>query len=193
MEEYAVAAPVAVAAKRKRMSYTSEIISRAVDLARHVGALAAIGTMNKDIPVEQRLQEGTVRQWLMRFKKEGKFWESDGKRGRPSLLTNVPGAETEWSRQVDSLRAQGAAVTGRVSSTILKAVLEEKTPSLLQCHGGSVKVANTTGRNLLDRLGYSYRKKTYSSSRRLVWGTRQILWRYKGMLCRVSGCFKHMS
>lgn len=157
-----MAASVAAVSKRKRVSFSADVISRAVELSRHVGAVAAVGTMNKTLPADQQLQDGTVRQWLMRYKKDGKFWESAGKRGRPSLLVNVPGAKEEWSRQVESLRAQGSAVTGRVSSTILRAVMEEKTPSLLVGHGGSVKVACKTGQNILDRHGYSYRKKSSS-------------------------------
>ena len=72
---------------------------------------------------------------LMRFKNDGNVLESAGKRGRPSLLANIPGAKEKWSRPVESLRTQGSAVTVRVSS--LRAALEEKTPSLLVAHGGS--------------------------------------------------------
>lgn len=162
MEGFVVSAAAASAVKRKRVTHPKERIGEAVNHARHVGAAAAAHAMNKKLALEEHVSEDTVRSWLFRFKKEGKFWEKDTKRGRAALLDAVPGIREEWARQVDGFRKQGEPVTGRLSATIVKAVLEEKAPTLLDRHGGSVKVCIKTGQNIMAEAGMSYRKKTSS-------------------------------
>lgn len=160
MEAYVVSSSVVSSAKRKRRNHPPERIENAVNLARHIGATAAIAQLNKELGDEDKLLVGTVDSWLSKFKKEGKFWESGRKRGRPAIMDSSAGLREEWARQVHSFRSQGASVSGRTSMTIAQAVLEEKVPSLLASHGGSVKLSVRTGQNILKGAGMSNRKKT---------------------------------
>ena len=165
MEAFVVAKPAAAAAKRKRAkAHPPERIKRAVTLARQVGAVAAVSTINKELTDEEKLTSDVVRQWLARWRKDGNFWENENidKRGRPPALSNVSGGKAEWERQVDSLRAQGQSVTARVSSTLLRAVIEEKAPSLLDNHGGAVKCSLSASQRLLTAEGKTFRKRTSS-------------------------------
>ena len=162
MEKFAVPQSVVSSAKRKRRTFPPETISQAVGLARQVGAQAAAFTVSKDHPAEDKISEETIRTWLSRWRKEGSFGEQPGKRGRRGIVDAVPGAKEEWLRQVEGLRAQGESVTGRVSAAIIRGVLEEKAPSLLERHGGSSKVCIATGANFLVGQNMSYRKKTSS-------------------------------
>ena len=163
MENFAVAQ--SVAAKRKRQTYDAAKYERVVTLARQVGADAAANTINRGVPDCDRIPVATIRKWLERWRSSGNFWESAGKRGRPTILTAAAGVQPEWKRQVDALRAQGESVTGRVSSAILRAVLEEKAPSLLERHGGVAKVCVNTGSNLLSKCNMSWRAR---SSTRII-------------------------
>lgn len=160
MENYAVAADAVVASKRKRITHPPEVIEKAVTSARHVGAEAAARTLNKTLSADEQVPDGTIRKWLHRFKKDGKFWEKEVKRGRPDIIHSVPGAVEEWQRQVDGFRVQGESVTGRVSATIARAVLEERAPSLLERHGGSAKMCLMTGKNMLSTADNTWRKRT---------------------------------
>ena len=154
-------APIAAAtAKRKRKSYDSVLIERAVSLGRQVGAEAASLTINRGRDVSDFLPASTIRQWMTRWRSEKNFWENPGKRGRPDIFTAVPAAAAEWERQVDSFRAAGESVTGRVSATVLRAVFSEKAPSLLAEHGGSSKMSISTGTRALAQAGKSFRKRT---------------------------------
>jgi len=162
MENFVVAQEAAVVAKRKRITHPPDRIAQAVSLGRHVGATSAVLTLNKKLPAAEQLTAGTIDSWLCRFKKEGKFWENMGKRGRTSVMDCVPGVRNEWEKQVASFRAQGSSVTARLSSTIVTAVLEEKAPSLLARHGGHLKVSVTTGQKALAASGMSWRKKSSS-------------------------------
>ena len=162
MEEFSVAAAVRVSAKRTRQQHEPDTIAEAVTEARQIGPQAAAHKVNKKRDSSAQIPEDTVGTWLKRWKKEGKFWEKETKRGRHSMVSSVPGVMDEWSRQVDSLRKQGAAVTARVSATVVRAVLEEKSPSLLHTHGGAAKVSVRSGGNLLAANDMSYRKRTSS-------------------------------
>ena len=162
MENFAVAADAAAAVKRKRITHPKERIEKAVTLARHIGSSAAATQVNRDVPAGEQLTPATIDTWLFRFRKEGKFWEKGSMRGRPALMDAVPGMREEWQKQVSSIRAQGQPVSGRVSSTVAKAFLEEKAPSVLERHGGVAKVSVSTGARYLARSDMSYRKKTTS-------------------------------
>lgn len=161
MEAFAVPSAAAQSVKRTRHSFSDDQIAAAVALARQIGSLAASKKLNSGLPPADQMPEPTVRKWLSRWKKEGKFWEAvRNKRGRPNLLSAIPGGDEEWARQVDSLRAQGASVTGRVSAVIARAVAEKKAPSLLEAHGGALKMSIEAGAQLLKRSGKSFRKRT---------------------------------
>ena len=161
MEAFAVASPAAQSVKRTRQSFSDDQIGKAVALARQIGSMAASKKLNSGVPPADQMQEATIRKWLSRWKTEGNFWEAvRNKRGRPNVLSAVPGGVEEWARQVDSLRAQGASVTGRVSAVIARAVAEEKAPSLLEVHGGALKMSIEAGSKLLQRAGKSFRKRT---------------------------------
>lgn len=162
MEDFVVANAVVAVAKRKRVTHPPKRIERAVNLGRQVGATAAAAQVNKDLTAAEQVSPATIDTWLHRFRKDGRFWEKEVKRGRPALMDSVPGMRDEWQRQVDSVRAQGLAVTGRVSSTVVKAVMEEKAPSLLERHGGCAKVSVKSGARYLAAADMSYRKKTSS-------------------------------
>lgn len=163
MEDHAVPREVARSVKRKRQTFDDAMYEKTVTLARQHGSLVAAKKVNADRAPEDHITESTVRTWLSRWKKEGKFWESDrGKRGRPSALHAVPGASDEWEKQLDSLRAQGRSVTGRVAAVVARAVVEEKAPSLLERHGGAVKFSVATGGRLLAACDKSFRKRTSS-------------------------------
>ena len=158
MEAFAVASQ---SVKRSRQSFSDDRIGAAVALALQIGTMAATKKLNSGMPPADQMQEATVRKWLSRWKKEGNFWEAArAKRGRPNVLSAIPGGQEEWVRQVDSLRAQGASVTGRVSAVIARAVAEEKAPSLLEAHGGGLKMSIEAGSQLLKRAGKSFRKRT---------------------------------
>ena len=125
------------------------------------GSQVAARMLSKTLGEE--LSVDTVRTWLARWKKEGKFWEKDVKRGRKSLQDSIPQeASVEWKRQIDALRTQGESVTARSAVAIERAVLDTFTPSLLERHGGNVTFGLNTGRRWLDRADMSYRKKTSS-------------------------------
>lgn len=160
MEAYAVPGEVVQSVKRKRLTYESATYEKAVTLARHHGSLVASAKLNAGKPEAEHISESTVRTWLSRWKKEGQFWEVEKKRGRRNTLQQVAGAPEEWSKQIDSLRAQGQSVTARVSAVVARAVVEQKAPSLLQRHGGSTKFSVNTGSRLLAAAGKSYRKRT---------------------------------
>ena len=162
MEQFVVDKAAAGAVKRSRSRYEPDFIAEAVELARHIKPTAAVAQLNKKLPADKQLAVGTVDSWMSRYRKEGKFWESEAKRGRRAFLDSAPGLRDEWTRQVDAMRAQGASVSGRVSATIVKAVLEEKTPSLLERHGGHAKVSLRMGQKVLSAAGYAPRKKSSS-------------------------------
>lgn len=162
MEGFVVSGKAAAAAKRKRATHPKQTIEQAVNEARHVGAISAAAKINKSLPLEDHVLPATIDTWLHRFRKEGKFWEKDTKRGRRGVLDSVPGVRDEMKRQTESFRSQGAAVTGRLTATIVKAALEEKAPSLLQRHGGSLKISVRSGQNFAEREGLSYRKRSSS-------------------------------
>ena len=163
MEGFAVAASAVAVAKRKRAApHPPDRIERAVNLARQTGPLAAVSTMNKELGVDEKLSEEVVRQWLFKWRKQGEFWKKSTKIGRPAQITKVPGAQDEWERQLDSLRGQGQSVTARVSATVLRAVYEEKAPSLLDNHGGSTKCSVRSSQYMLAAEGKSFRKRTSS-------------------------------
>jgi len=159
MENFVVSA-AAANVKRKRTTHPPDRIQRAVTLARQVGAFAATSEIRKFLPDDDSITEETVRTWLFRWRKEGEFWDKSGKRGRPAITSSIPGAQDEWRRQVDSFRSQGASVTGRLSSTIMRAVIAEKAPSLLERNGGMVKMSVRSGQNILKSDGKSFRKRT---------------------------------
>lgn len=166
MEPFVVGGEASAAAKstRKRKNYDSnpDFVKGVVESARHVGADAAATAINRNRSADDLIPVGTIRKWLHRWKQEGEFWTKESKRGRRDTLSAVPGGKEEWDRQVDAFRAAGECVTGRVSSSIMRAVLEEKAPSLLARHGGAAKVCISAGSDALKRAGKSYRKKTTS-------------------------------
>lgn len=162
MEGFVVAAPVAAASKRKRVSHPSETMEKAVTEARHSGVTAAVSKLNKTLPEEGQLTVAAVDNWLRRWKRDGPFWETESKRGRKSVLEKVEGAHGEWQKQMESLRKQGHAVSGRVSATVAKAVLEEKAPRMLAAHGGTFMSCSKTGQRLLIADDQAYRKKSSS-------------------------------
>ena len=112
MEHRVVSAPVVAAAKRKRTTFSPETISQAVEIARFNGSQVAAKKLSTKLGEE--LSVDTVRTWLARWKKEGKFWEKEIKRGRKSLQDSIPQeASVEWKRQIVALRTQGESVTAR--------------------------------------------------------------------------------
>ena len=83
------------------------------------------------------IPEDTIRKWLSRWKKEVAFWETEKKRGRKNLLDTLPEpVRTEWTKQVTAVRMQGESVTARVAAALGRGIVAEKTPSLLERHGG---------------------------------------------------------
>lgn len=162
MENFVADGAAVEASKRKRVTHSAERVEEAVGLARHIGSTAAAAQINRKLKDSEKIPVGTVDKWLYRFRKEGKFWETQTKRGRPALLDSAPGMREEWQKQIDSLQRQGASVSGRVSAAITKAVMEEKTPSLLERHGGSAKVTPRTGQMIMAAAGLTPRKKTSS-------------------------------
>lgn len=176
----------AAVAKRKRVTHPKERIEQAVNEARHVGAIAAAAKINKNLAVEEHVLPATIDTWLYRFRKDGKFWEKDAKRGRPGVLDSVPGVREEMKRQTESFRSQGAAVTGRLTATIVKAAIEEKAPSLLDRHGGSLKIAVRSGQNFAVREGLSYRKRTSS---RVIPPVEEVADARDKFYSNIAGCF----
>lgn len=163
MEDHVVLREAAAVSTRKRKNHSPELIGRAVTEARHHGAQAASLAVNKNLSMAERVGEDTIRSWLGRWRKEGDFWTKQCKRGRKSIKEALPqAAAMEWKKQVDALRTQGEPVTSRAAAAIGRAVLEDKTPSLLERHGGSVKFCKNTGRQWLRDDDMSYRKKTSS-------------------------------
>ena len=185
MENFVVAEAAVKAAKRKRVTHPPERIEKAVGLARQVGPLAAASAISRSL-TDIAVSADTVRFWLARWKTEGKFWETVGKRGRPSLAGRVPGATEEFKRQVDSFRAQGESVTGRVASTILRAVVEEKAPSLLERHGGPAKISVRAAANFLSEQGLSFRKR---SSSRIIPPSEDVVNARDTFFANTAGCF----
>ena len=162
MEGFVVDASVASVAKRKRQTHEDDVVAKVVELSRQIGTQAATRKLNATLPPGDHLLESTARKWLSRWKKEGAFWEKQNKRGRPSVLAAVPGAKAECDRQLDALRAQGSAVTGRVAAVVARAVMEDKAPSLLERHGGVAKFSIATGSRMIAADSKLYRKKTSS-------------------------------
>ena len=150
-----------------------------------MGPLAAASTITRSL-TDIEISADTVRCWLARWKAESNFWENVGKRGRPSLVGCVPGATEEFKRQVDSFRAQGESVTGRVASTILRAVFEEKAPSLLERHGGPAKISIRSGAKLLAEQGLSFRKRTSS---RIIPPSEDVVNARDIFFANIAGCF----
>lgn len=179
MEAFVVSEPAVAAAKRKRQSHPPDRIKRAVTLARQLGVVAAASSINKTLAATDHVLPDTLGSWLSRWRKEGDFWEKAGKRGRPSLMSGVAGAHDEWERQINSLRQQGASVTGRVAATAMRAVLEEKAPSLLDNHGGAAKLTPRGAAKWLAAADMSFRKKneqSYHSTNRIGgWRPQSIL------------------
>lgn len=167
MEDHVVPLEAASAMKRKRRSdYTSEQISKAVTDARYHGAKVAAEKSNAGKPVAEHIPEETVRKWLSRWKKEGSFWEEQKKRGRKNLSETLPDSvQKEWMKQVESVRQQGDAVTGRVAAALGRGVLSALAPSRLERHGGDLKLCVRTGQRMLSREDMSYRKR---SSKRIM-------------------------
>ena len=163
MENFVVAAVAAKPSKRTRRAYSDDVIAAVVVSARHVGAANAAAQENRGKPKDEWIPEETVGTWLKRWRKEGNFWETERKkRGRPNVFTSVAGAHTEWERQVDALRGQGESVTARTSAVVARAVLSEKAPSVLEKHGGVMKMCLRTGARMLTAAGKSFRKGTTS-------------------------------
>lgn len=162
MENFAVSR--VVANKRKRSSgHPPEIVQKVVNVSRHIGCTAAAAKINKDLSADEQVTVSCAENWLKRYKKDGEFWKDNyGKRGRPAVLNSVPGAREEWLRQVESLQRQGEPVSGRAAAAVVKAVLEEKAPSVLVTHGGNIKGCAKTGQRLLAAEDLTYRKKTSS-------------------------------
>ena len=161
MEGHVLPAEVVGAVKRKRHAYPPEVIEKAVTEARHSGAQAAANSVNKNLAVGDRVPEETIRTWLHRWKTEGSFWQGAKKRGRKSIGDKLPdNVQKEWLKQVEAVRASGSAVTGRVAAVLGRGVVGEMAPSLLERHGGDLKVCVRTGQRMLDRADMSYRKRT---------------------------------
>ena len=123
-----------------------------MSLGRQVGATSAVAALNKNLPSNEQLTAATIDTWLFRFRKEENFWEKTAKRGRPAVMDSVPGARDEFKRQVSSFRSQGESVTARVSSTIMKAVLEEKAGTQRWCceafYANWAESVNTRGNDI---------------------------------------------
>ena len=83
------AAALALSAK-KRKRYTPELIEQAVMEARHIGGQAAALKVNRNLALNEEVNEDTVRKWLSLQKKEGPFWEDQRKRGRKSIADLAP-------------------------------------------------------------------------------------------------------
>ena len=162
MESHAVPVDVLCALKRKRRAdYSAEQISTAVTEARHSGAHAAAAKLNRGLSSADSIPEDTIRKWLSRWKKEGAFWEIEKKRGRNNLLDTLPEpVRTEWTKQVTAVRMQGESVTGRVAAALGRGIMAEKTPSLLERHGGDLKMSISTGQRMLHKEQMSFRKRT---------------------------------
>ena len=69
---------------------------------------------------------------------------------------------------------------------IMRAVLEEKSPSLLEAHGGAAKVCVSTGAKLMTRMNMSYRAKTSS---RIIPPADQVATARDEFFAQVAGCF----
>ena len=144
MDEHVLPAEAVAAVKRKRQIYAPEVIEKAVTESRFHGGPVATANLNKNRPVAERVPEETVRCWLSRWKKEGAFWDEPKKRGRKNLTEKLPdNVQQEWIKQVQSVRAKGDAVTGRVAAALGRGVLAEMAPSLLERHG--VEARDATG------------------------------------------------
>lgn len=167
MEDHVVPVDAARAVKRKRRSdYCPDQISRVVTDARHLGPKAAADKANVSLPVAEHIPEETVRKWLFRWKREGAFWEQEKKRGRKNLTDTLPvRVQEEWKKQVEAVRDKGDAVTGRVAAVLGRGVMAELSPSLLERHGGDLKMSVRTGQRLLAREDMSYRRR---SSKRIM-------------------------
>jgi len=186
MEVFVVPDGVAAASKRKRTSHPADVMEKAVKEARHSGVTAAVLKINKELPPDKQVTVAAVDNWLRRWKREGSFWETERKRGRKNVLEKVDGAHAEWQKQLESLRKQGQAVTSRLSATVAKAVLEEKSPRILAAHGGTFSSSISSGRRLLSQDDKSYRKK---SSSRILPPEDELLDKRDAFFARVRDCF----
>lgn len=163
MEKFAINAEAAKKVKRTRCQFDDDFISKAVTLARHVGATSAAVQLNSKKDAAVQVSVNTIDKWIGRWKKEGDFWKNErSKRGRPNVIAHVEGAKEECVRQLDALRAQGESVTGHVASVIAKAVISEKAPSLLEEHGGPLRMVARTGARMLAAQDKSFRKASSS-------------------------------
>ena len=156
------AAALASSAK-KRKNYPTELIGQTVAEARHIGAQAAAVKVNRNLSRDEQVNEDTVRKWLSRWKTYGNFWEDRPKRGRKSVVDLAPQTLLPaWEEQIPGLRAQGEPVTGRMAAVVGRAVLDNQSPSLLERHGGNIKMSVRTGRRLLASSDRAWRKKSSS-------------------------------